>query len=250
MVIFLPIAFLILNSIPLADIYENLFYIPSVIYPAVRSLPFPGIDQIGVETIIRPWRLSVFAVYAPFIIPPVIFLMESNLIFKKRQTLESNETLSSNWLLIPLMAITCLLFAFKGLVRVSNLHMIQSLVFCVILISIAIARINWRSTKNRILFATGLLPILFVILSTSANGFLEIAKGLKNLTEYNNMLSRCIKPQLPRLRCVSFDNDYLMAARVVMEQSRVDAKIYVGTGRHDKIFMNALAFYFITGRMS
>ena len=47
----------------------------------------------------------------------------------------------------------------------------------------------------------------------------------------------------------SADDEWIAAARYVIEITEDDDRILSATGRHDKIFVNDLAFYFLVGRL-
>ena len=65
-----------------------------------------------------------------------------------------------------------------------------------------------------------------------------------------NLFNKCSNPVFENIRCIDLDEDYLRAAHYLIDNSEKNDYIYVAPGRHDKIFINAIALYFIVNRMS
>lgn len=244
-----PIAFLLWKTVPLSDLYENLIFIPSNIYPGMRHLPWPGIDQIW-SIASHPSRITEFAVYVPFLVCAPILAIE---IFRLRrprkpeQPLGDSDSAASHFLLLA--SLTCLLFTLKGMVRVSNFHMIQSLVLSVPLLLVVISRGSLSSRLSKTLVLAVTTPSFALLALLSIPGIVAASGGIRELLfEESNKFHRCINPELPALRCVSADQDYIKAAKFVREHTASSDRIYVGVGRHDKIFANAVALYFFAER--
>jgi len=127
--------------------------------------------------------------------------------------------------------------------------MVQSLTLSVPLILISLSRRNWKNRPKTILILISLIPSLALLVSLSIPGFKTTKDGIKELAfSKANLITRCTNPSLPTLRCTSTDHDYINAAIYVREHTTSDDRIYVGVGRHDKIFINAVAFYFFSER--
>lgn len=241
--VFAPIMAFLLYTVPLADLYENLIYIPSKIYPAVRSIPFPKLHAL------LALDIPAFVVYVPFILVVSISITELYTKAKKKKTTFRTSDGNESWVLIPMILITCLLFTLKGMVRVSSFHMIQALVFSVILLAAYFPRINWKSKPDKFVLLPSFLLATALLASTTFSGAIETVDGaFKIIGGKSNVIANCTNPVLPRMRCVGIDNDYLSAAKVVMKKTQPNDKIYVGTTRHDKLFANAVTFYFVAER--
>lgn len=240
------VALMLFRAVPASDLYENLIYIPSRIYPAVRAIPFPGIEEFAAVNPLHPGSAAVFAVYVPFMVVLVILFCEMR---HARATRIRDFFADDGRALILLVALTCLFFTLKGFVRATNTHMVQSLVLSVVLITTCVSRADWRNKGDRLFCLIGLLPAAVLVSIMSAGAFLAAAKGLKDTVLSGRILTGWRSaPPLPRMRCVSADEDYLRAARYVRDHSQADDSIYVGTTRHDKIHINAVAFYFMVER--
>lgn len=247
--VIVPVATLLMTTVPLSDLYESLIYMPSSVYPAVRALPFPGLYDLQ-QSLSGSGDLAAFAVYVPFLVVPWIFAV---LILDARrdEVLATRPTThgADDALLILLVALTCLLFTLKGLVRVSSIHMIQSIVLAVPLLVIGSTRLS-RQLAARVLLLPPLIAGALLATRLAMDGVGFVASGLAGaMRPPDGLLHRCMHPELARLRCVSAEENYLLAARYVIENTGSDDLIYVGTGRHDKVFANAIAIYFMSGRL-
>jgi hypothetical protein len=54
----------------------------------------------------------------------------------------------------------------------------------------------------------------------------------------------CRNAQLPRIRCLALDEDRVAVARFLLDNRNGDARLYVGAGRHDKLFAGDVVLYF------
>ena len=251
LLIVLPVAILLFHAVPVRDLYENLIYIPAHIYPDMRALPFPGVGVLR-DAAENPAALFEFAVYMPFLAVLWSILVELRHVgSKRRQGVPHTDIFGGAWVLIPLIMLTCLLFTLKGLVRVSTIHMVQSLVLATILLAICAARVRWNSRAGVYLFMPGLLLSAVLVALPAHSGAQMVIQGIRDLAGADeNLITRCIRPVLPRLRCVTTDQNYIQAARFITGNTSEEDRIYVGVTRHDRIFINAVAFYFMTGRQS
>jgi hypothetical protein len=246
----LPVAGFFWATVPVSDLYENLIYIPSTVYPEVRALPWPAPKLLG-SIFAHPKEAAALAVYVPLIVCCAALGFE---VYRRgpRGRCGAGETADdTRSFLAMLIALTGLLFMIKGAVRVSNIHMVQALVLAVILIPTLLAA-AWRGGRwAKVIGAFLLVPVLVITLLLSGPGFRVAAQGLTGTVNGTgrSLVARCTSPLLPTLRCVDAGPNYVEAARFVMSHSSAADTIYVGTGRHDKLFVNAVAFYFLAERM-
>jgi hypothetical protein len=240
----LPVAAYFLAHVPLADIKENLLTIPSNIYPSVRKLPWPSL------TIHRPGELILLSVYAPFIITSSALLIsfpELKLLSKEGRSDTFRDP--SQWFLWLALSFTCLFFTFKGMVRVSPIHMSQSLVLVV-----PMMMATWHfsnKTKGFIQKYARFAVLLCALLMSFSifSGAKEVTSGTWSLlTKKDNLVHKCLEPQLKRASCAKIDADYAAAANFLIAHTTPQEPIYIGTSRHDRIIMNAVALYFLTDR--
>lgn len=244
-----PIGFLLM-FVPLGDLYFSLIEIPSTVYPEVRSLPFPGFSSLR-----EAWPgmsgLNVFAVYLPLVAVGWVVVQELYLYRNKGRLAERSEAATNSRILIGLVLLACVVFSAKGLVRVSPLHMSQSIILAIVLCGVAASRFPWRDSSARWIFGSvGLFSVLLLVPSVYAGAQFAVDGSRAWVFDPKVRIGACVDPQLPRLHCVRADADYVAAARYIRQHSEVDDTIYVGVERHDRIFVNAVALYFMAERAS
>ncbi|MBK1662641.1 hypothetical protein, partial [Paracraurococcus ruber] len=248
----LPAMALLLQAVPLPDLAWNLITVPATIYPAMRALPFPGPANLRAAAHHGALGLSDYAVYAPFLAVPAALAVEA---LRRRADRRAGRPMAAlvaeGWVLIPALALICLFFTLKGLVRVSPVHMAPALVPAMILLPVAFARMPWARPGPRVLLAP-LFGLVALLLAPPVElGGQLVAQGLGHLaTGPHSLLRLCRDPVLPRLRCVTSDPASLQAAAYVRAHSAPTDRIYVGTGRHDRIFVNNMSFYWMAERRS
>ena len=246
-----PMAVMLFTTVPLPDLYFSLIHSPATIYPDVRSLPFPGLETLrnGLD---QPLMLSELAVYLPFLAVALATVLEYRALRRGRKAGQTvHAQLLQGRALLPLLVLTCLLFTLKGLVRVSPIHMVQSIVLGLVLLAAVSGQIDWRRSADRLTAVPAFLLVVALSLPVAALGGQWLLNGARELLySEENLITRCRQPVLPRMRCVSSDADSISAARYIMRHSPDHARIYVGAGRHDKLFLNPVAFYFMAERHS
>ncbi len=248
--VLIPVGLALWTLVPTVRLYEDLIQAPSKVYPQVRALPFPGVATLWDARGFHPTQLGAFIVYVPFAAAAWALLVEVRRIQRHRAVFPFPQYLRGSALQLALAAMT-LLFALKGIVRVSALHMTQALVLSGLLLAVSVMRINWRQIRAWWGMAPALGLMLALMAPLAISGWMQVAVGLRDLSvAKDGLLARCLAPQSARLRCVSLDEDTWRAAEYVKAHTRPYERIYVGTTRHDKIFINSVALYFAAERGS
>jgi hypothetical protein len=239
-------------------IFQILEY-PSKNYAAMRSLPFPGFNSAAGIGQINSNSIVYF--------PPLVFLasLAGSVRLRGRAALgaESAQSSARSWKLALLSALVFTLYL-KGLVRVSAIHMALSIIPAFITFgAVAEQALGKRLPPSRRAFVTLLIAALAVSSFASLFALGHLTKAaLANLTaltqgkivglaqgdtETSNTL--CRPPSELRLaRCVSVSDGASKAIQFIRTNTASNEPIFVGTGRHDKIIANDVAFYFIVDR--
>ncbi|MEW5984321.1 MAG: hypothetical protein AB1806_18365 [Acidobacteriota bacterium] len=245
----LPVSAVLLVSIPAPDLWENLVRIPFFVYPRVRSLPWPGVDALR-SSIQNLDNVGLFSVYVPFgasALAAAVWARRPGA--HSARGVEPTRAVDDGSFLVLLTGATSVLFAAKGLVRVSPLHMAPAIVLSVLLLAWSISQVSQKGGVQKTAVMGGSLFLVAILGVASAPGIRDVGTGLQDLGSGKSVLaSACSDPVLPRLTCGRADPDYVRAALFVKETTREGDRIYVGVGRHDKIFVNAVAFYFLVER--
>ena len=201
-------------------------------YVQMRSLPPPGIAALVGNPL-------TWAVYLPLV---AVAAATAVVLAMARQTTDRARI----WPVVLLAAITLAAFA-KGFVRISGIHMAMAIIASLVLLAILVA------CASRLGPVVQTLVAVAVILAGACTE-LEAAQGLAVLARNTAWLrsgADCRTPGgLERLRCFETETKRLDAVRYVRRETAPDEPIFVGLGRHDKIFENDVLFYFLAGRPS
>jgi|GEM_PF-760195 hypothetical protein len=239
-------------------IFQILEY-PSKNYAAMRSLPFPGFNSAAGIGQVNSNAIVYF--------PPLVFLAS----LAERARLRGSAAVGAEgapssgrgWKLALLSALVFMLYL-KGLVRVSAIHMALSIIPAFITFGAVAEQVfGKRLPPPRRAVVTLVIATLAVSAFASLFALGHLTKAaLANLTalaqgrivslaqddkETSNTL--CRPPGELRLaRCVSMSDAASKAIQFIRTNTDSNEPIFVGNGRHDKITVNDVAFYFIVDR--
>ena len=243
-----PVALVLLWVVPLHDLYVNLVRIPIVVYPQVRALPFPSLVDAASE-FVRQRSFNALG-------PPVVYLplaatlaaIASEMLRRRDDTTSAAPPATA--LTLQLLLLLNVLFFAKGLVRVSPLHMGASLVVSVILVAATAARARHALWRNGLLgigalACAGLVAKPFVSAGERiAHSGASTSEALLSDRWISHAPMLCRDAPVPRLRCLRVDKDRLTVARFLLEHGGRGQRVYIGTGRHDRLFLNDVTLYF------
>jgi hypothetical protein len=248
-----PVVAFFAFEVPAAELYRDFVDTPLSIYPRVRALPFPSIIDALSSAVQSPSlvKLGPLIVYLPLLVtggaiasvllprrpPPVTETSDAG----------AEDALARNRL-FGLLILLGALFFIKGLVRVSPLHMGASLILSVAVLGAAIARARnpaWR------LFLAGMAGLAFAaLLAKPIITAMERSEGgaataaLVSDRWMSHATTLCRQPVVPRLRCLQLEPDTAAVAAYLRKHGASGERVYVGLGRHDKIFAANLALTF------
>ncbi len=244
-----PVFVLLLATVPVHELIFDLLIGPGQIYPATRALPFPPIwasltQAIAGAPVARTLQLVV---YLPLLIAGVAALAWlSGALHPGSDSPDrgANRTRQRMWLCILFMMLS-LSFYLKGIVRVSPLHMMPSVVLAFVLFFLLAASFRRSSAPIKAAMVGGALVIAtFTVLAGSTS--IEGARR-SLVTGFGDDICKP-PPGLERAACFSMRADQRKAMEYIVANTAPDETIFVGLGRHDKIFVTDVIFYFITGR--
>ena len=248
-----PVVALFVFNVPAEELYRDFVDMPLSVYPQVRALPFPSIADAFSDAVQArsPSKLGPLVVYLPLVVMAGAVAAELLARRSPRLTETNNagadEALSRDRL-FGLLILLGALFFIKGLVRVSPLHMGASLILSVAVLGAAIARARhpaWRmflaSTAGLACVALLAKPIV-TAMDRSAGG--PAAAALVSDRWMSHARALCSQPVVPRLRCLRLEPDTSAVAAYLVQHGAAGQRVYVGLGRHDKIFAANLALTF------
>lgn len=236
--IFVPISIMLLINIDIDKFLYSLFVAPSTNYPEMRYLPFPNISMY-----------KDIIVYIPILILSTVILIFVTLIIRERLSrTQSNSLISLNNLFISFFTILLSLFFIKGLVRTEAIHMAPSILISIITLSLLYV-FYWGNG----LFMRSILVLVYscsiiVMAPHIVHGMIKPVITLLEYNERNSMLYLCAHPRIERATCMYVEDTRLRLINFIKTNSLSTDKLFVGTGRHDKLFINDIDIYFLAER--
>lgn len=244
LIIVFPVTLYLLLNVGTEKLWFNLILAPATLYAENRSLPWPGPTLLQ-QAIGFPLLIAEFVVYLPaLLIPLFLFIVCTH---KHRQSIQKIE-----YGFMLLLGICSLLFMLKGSVRVSAIHMLPAVLFSVLTLASLWPRLTPRARYSVPLAAVYLLSAGLVSGACLPGLTILQAAVKQNVSHWSSELNSlpCSDSGLPRGRCVSVDKHYQQAGEYILANTSASDLIYVAGGRHDKVFVNAVGLYFLTGRGS
>jgi hypothetical protein len=240
-----PVILLLLQHVPVADIRYQMFYIPSKIYPGMRHLPFfdftPGLSFAG--------RIR-YGVDQSFVLVPILvpIAAASCLVQKEWKGRQSHWQVSGYVLLLCL----ALVMPIGAIVRPDLAHVVSALLIDSLLLASLAARWN-LSTRVGQAIIVGATVCFLLSITVQARRAGRGAKATVALLAHpgrpGSLLSLCHPPAgLERVRCMQVGPVEEEEVEYIQQHTRPGEDVYSGAGRHDKLFLNDILFYFISKR--
>ena len=251
-VIVVPVTFLLLWATSSNDIFFDLFYLPAKIYPKMRSLPFRlfAIPQILRHPLSNRYDLEEAIVYFPIL----ACIASAVILFLSRKPQSGLFSDAPQRQIFGLLTILGSLFFIKGLIRLSATQMVQCIVVGIILLAILLSRIPQLGRPSSIMVAGCALiflacsaPIVVAFFAFTYTNVADLTHPHRPTSIYNT----CHPPVgMERARCLILEPVAAAAIEYVEQRTSPQDKIFVGAGRHDKILVNDIRFYFVSDRAS
>ena len=250
----LPVALLLLWSVPSSDIFFDLFYLPAKVYPPMRRLPF---RTFAIPNLLRhpfSWSNRFELQETIVFFPILVCLMSAITLFLSRKPHSGlfNDTRQRQ--IFGLLTLLGTLFFIKGLVRVSAMQMIQCVVVGIILLAVLLSRLS-RLDRVPAMLVGGVTAIFLASSASVILGFFVFAlRNVHDLTDParpTSFAKTCHPPAgMERARCLIVDPRAEAASEYIEQRTSPHDRIFVGGGRHDKILTNDMRLYFLTGRLA
>jgi hypothetical protein len=240
-----PVATALARAVPAHDLYQDLVRIPVQVYPGVRNLPWPEANAIW----LTPRNPGAFTaiVYAPLIAAACCLAAWATFGLRRGK--------SAILATPPIpMALTVLaaLYLIKGAIRVEPVHMAPALVASTLAMATTFAaRPAGRPGSWLIIVAA------FICMWPLVGSAWRLEKELKLAAKtamtgtvpgiWARISDACARPPLARVRCATTTEDRVETARFLADHTLAGQTVYVGTGRHDKLFVKDVSLYFLSG---
>ena len=242
--IVLPLICVLIAVGAISDLIFDVVTYPRHFYYATRSLPFPGPRQLANNP-------SDSAVYLPLCLVAFALAMLASKIRDRRGDFMSSAV---PWTLGVLIALT-LIYYVKGFVRVSPIHMSMAIVTSLALTGVTVAGVTPRRGMRRTASSAALAMVVVFTLGAFARNAAQAGRVVRAVVSDSERTVlgaqfETIRPScddvtgLRRLACFSMDQDHLDALAFLDAHAKPGEYVFVGNGRHDKIFINDVALYF------
>jgi len=253
-----PVAVWLLSKVPAHDLWFSLFSFPATSYVAMRTLPFPeppnpfGLAS-GNQSLVR--FCESFLIYSPLAVGVAAVLL---VLKQARHALASAAEAVRAFGILLLGLIT--LFAYlKGIVRVSSLHLLQSIVPATVLVFVLAAQASRLTLAARSVVPVLATAFAFAAAATHAQIAYQAARETwLEMRPYMPEAPRGLRsafthlcapqPGLERARCFRPRTEDAAVIAFLQQQTDPNERIYVGTDRHDRIFINNIMLHFLAAR--
>ena len=233
----------LLWKVPVSDLWEQFLIYPVTIYPSMRHLSYPSIlepvrifikylNETPMQYFWAPFVYTVPFYFHFFILGAAAFVLAKSWLMERDSG--SNYWDCKRLSILFLVILTGLEFI-KSLLRPSYGTLIHVIVLSLIL-SVVLLDGFIKNTGKATRFFVGLSLVLmavnplFAIVIDAHEQFPAGGNGPERAWDY------IIPP------------DEAAAIKFIQKNVQVDQKIFVGNGRHDKIFANDAMFYFLAER--
>lgn len=261
-----PAAVLLLWHVPLEALWSQLIVFPLTIYPAVRGLPFPGpsdaasiVSDVLSGAPLGDGLVSLGGIFASWLPLGTILLIALTLIIARAPRARAPIAPALRSVLLFFALLLTLLFI-KSLLRPHLPHFIHVLIPAFVALA-ALSALHMRSRRSGLatLGALGLLAAFLYPAAKAAQG-LWYAETTTAAGVYAREPSRSTRDiffscpadaaGVPRGRCFRVPPNQRRAIEYVRRTVPPNQPIFVGAGRHDKLFANDVLFYFLAERPS
>jgi hypothetical protein len=230
--VFLPPALIYLAIAPLHPFIHDIFLYPVKYYARARHLPIPRIH----------WRsLENLALY----LPPLVAVLGWYASAREEQADQKKKGI------LILFGLLAAIFYLKGIVRISVVQMLLSLVPTVIVVAVLFDVTAKKASRLHIV-AQCLLGVFI---------FTAVWSGLKEVRvlylSRQSVLQEIVSPAEPctlgkRLDtglCFFLDRGHQQAITYLVAHTQPSERIFIGLSHHDRLVSNDLLTYFLSARL-
>lgn len=225
-----PVALLLLLAAPVNELLHQLLIFPLTVFPRMRQLPYP------------PFEVANLPFYFPFMAYAAVALLIALAARRLRRAGpdEARALRDIRWQVRAAGAIMLFgLFGFnQANIRSDLIHIPQFFLPAVALLALLMAGFRPVLKEHNYAFAAPAITIMLLLAFPALS----------------NYLSASTQPPPPhdvaRAQGAPVDPNQLRAIQFIRQATTPTDTIYSGVGRHDRIFVNDVMFYFLVERHS
>ena len=242
-----PASMALLSAVPLQDLYADVVGIPFQVYVPNRQLPFP--------TLLDSWRLLKYTRSATALLPLTVFIplivtaVGFGLVWRHRPGSSGTGFEDRTWraFFIPLLVLDAG-FCLKGSVRVQVLHFLPAMFVSIVVVAELLSCVSGRRVMRP---AFALLVAAGCGLGLVGVGGAREKMAEKPRRETALALALVDRPGCvadgSRLGCFVVDDQRRLVLDYLRRHARPDDTLFVGAGRHDRLLLNNVELYFLSG---
>ena len=243
--VLLPGAILLLAAVPVEVLVSDLLVFPATVFPRMRALPYPPIaPDIGAAFAGHvSWGAFIGGAkhWLPFYLPLVAYgvaavVVLARLLSRKRAV--DRATLGMAYLVLFAVA------SFnQARVRADLVHLVQLLVPSFVVLAKLLGD-TWRH-RRKVGVAALVLTLPLALLATEAP---IVERG--RLLETGGAEAPAYAHGIERARHTPLETEQAQLIQYIRKVVPRGERIYVGNGRHDRVFVNEVLLYFLADRGS
>ncbi|HET8578328.1 MAG TPA: hypothetical protein VFO18_14620 [Methylomirabilota bacterium] len=243
-----PAAAILVSMVPAATLWRLLFVYPSRLVGGVRSLPLPSLLvnpllALQGEEYLKAYLSLVFEGWIPFYFPLLTYGLGGAVsVGILARAARGDEPGARGWGTLWLTLFGALLYV-QALSRADAIHLMPTSLVAMVLLT-AVAWWGWHAVSSPAMLTA--LCLALPLLSISM--FWMPAMDWVART-YRGWPPNCSR-SLERARCMPLRADEAAIIQLVQGLVPPGERIFVGHGRHDRIFLTDVLFYFVSGRDS
>jgi hypothetical protein len=231
----IPAALLLIAGAGPGFLHDTFDY-PLRFYARMRSLPLPG----PADLLRAPGDA---AAYLPFIAP---VLAAAVLLWPRGSNLEKSDDARDRLFAVAMAALT-LFLSIKGVVRFHVVHMMIAIIPATLLVVFIASRLR-RTSKPLAALLTLAAAVAVLLPLLAALNLARTIRSDPDVVLAGALASGDEEQTAHRLAEARIDPEMSCAASFVAAHSSSGEPIFSATTRHDKLFVNNVAFYFAAGR--
>ncbi len=162
----------------------------------------------------------------------------------------SRRTARPGFSYLLLLTLLTLGFLAKGYVRFSAVHMSAALIVGVVLVFSAASRRPAAERPSDIGRGAVVVALVVIVLGTVTALRFDFWQAQRNRAWLAQGADCSVPTGLDRMRCFTIDHDESDAIGYIRRVTAPGTPLFVGLGRHDKILLNDVVFYFLADRPS
>jgi len=252
LIIFFPAFLYFVTEAGIMPLYNDLVGYPIFVLNGFRRLPypplFPNLLKILLENNYSITKLLIFIKgWMGFYFPVFIYIFIGIYIILKSKLKNKDKKTKINFQKYLFLTIFGLFLFLQSLSRADDIHFFATTIIAIILLNAFLGFFYLKLISRSFPIKILLFMVLFFLFNIYISyPFYNWSKNAYNV--FVNKSRLLSKSDIKRSIFILLDSDQSSAILYIQKYVPKDEYIYVGLSRHDKVFINDIAFYFLADR--